>query len=53
MTKWMYIRFSLAGGHSQSKIYNDKKTAAKNTIKFMLKKGYHGYVIKIMFKTIK
>ena len=53
MIKWMCIRFSFAGGHSQSKIYNDKETAAKNTIKFMLKNGYHGYVIKIMFKTIK
>ena len=51
----MYIRLSRAGSHSQSKIYklNDNKTATKNTIKLMLKKGYHGYVIKIMVKTIK
>ena len=32
---------------------NDNKTTGKNTIKLMLKKGYYGYVIKIMVKTIK
>ena len=28
------------------------QAAAKNTIKLMLKKGYHGYVINIMVKTV-
>ena len=29
------------------------KTAAKNTMTLMLKKGYHGYFIKIMVKKMK
>ena len=62
MTKWMAVNFffffnlniwlSLAGSHSQSKTTSNK-TAGKNTIKLMLEKGYHKYVIKTMVKTIK
>ena len=65
MTKWMannyffviksVYSFWLARSHSQSKIYklNDQKRAAKNTIKLLFKNCDHGYIIKIMAKTIK
>ena len=45
----------LAGSHFQSKIYkwNDNKAAAKNPVRLMFKKGYHGYFIKIIVKEIK
>ena len=33
---------------STKKKRNNKKKAAKNTIKLLLKKGFHGYVIKII-----